>query len=84
MSKNTGGSAFPNTHVVGMGETPGWYGCSGMTLRDYFAAKAMAKLIDSEKIKVMVQIVEDKRTVFEIISTVAYSYADAMLKARNE
>ena len=41
----------------------------GMTLRDYFAAKAMQALIDNDSL-------------FSEIPTQAYSIADAMLKAR--
>ena len=41
----------------------------GMTLRDYFAAKAMQGLIDNDGL-------------FSEIPTQAYALADAMLKAR--
>ena len=43
----------------------------GMTLRDYFAAKAMQALIDND-------------TLFSDIAIQAYQLADAMLKARTE
>ena len=42
---------------------------NGMTLRDYFAAKAMQALIDNDGL-------------FSEIPTQAYALADAMLKAR--
>jgi hypothetical protein len=42
---------------------------SGMTLRDYFAAKAMQALIDNDGL-------------FSEIPTQAYELADAMFKAR--
>jgi hypothetical protein len=42
---------------------------TGMTLRDYFAAKAMQALIDNDGL-------------FSEIPTQAYTLADAMLKAR--
>ena len=42
---------------------------NGMTLRDYFAAKAMQALIDNDGL-------------FSEIPTQAYAIADAMLKAR--
>ena len=42
---------------------------TGMTLRDYFAAKAMQALIDNDGL-------------FFEIPTQAYAIADAMLKAR--
>ena len=44
---------------------------NGMTLRDYFAAKAMQALIDNDSL-------------FSEIPTQAYALADAMLKARQE
>ena len=42
---------------------------NGMTLRDYFAAKAMQALIDNDGL-------------FSEIPTQAYEMADAMMKAR--
>jgi len=47
----------------------GAYVEGGMTLRDYFAAKAMQALIDNDGL-------------FSEIPTQAYALADAMLKAR--
>jgi hypothetical protein len=52
--------AFPNPHLIG--ET-------GMTLRDYFAAKAMAEMNWLDKVK---------------SAKACYEYADAMLKAREQ
>jgi len=59
---NTGGTAFP-------------YGTAhaDMTLRDYFAAKAMAQLMFTSPV-----VQDDARTT----ASWAYEYADAMLKAR--
>jgi hypothetical protein len=42
---------------------------NGMTLRDYFAAKAMQALIDNDGL-------------FVVIPTQAYAIADLMMKAR--
>jgi hypothetical protein len=65
--KNTGGPAFPApagvSHITEQ----------GMTLRDYFAAKAMAQLMLSSPV-----VQDDARTT----ASWAYEYADAMLKAR--
>jgi ketol-acid reductoisomerase len=61
---NTGGPAFP----TGTGVTP--YN-PGMTLRDYFAAKAMQSLITVQFQTKQAQSAET-----------AYEWADAMLKAR--
>lgn len=46
---------------------------SGMTLRDYMAAKAMQAIISNHD-----------NTTLEFVSGKAYQYADAMLKARGE
>jgi len=54
-------TAFPWTH--------GDLTCTGMTLRDYFAAKAMQALIDNDGL-------------FSEIPAQAYELADAMLEAR--
>ena len=68
MTTNTGGPAFPANHFD-LGDTE-----HGMTLRDYFAAKAMQALIghgaDSKQ--------------YPIDAEQAYVIADAMLKARSE
>jgi hypothetical protein len=67
---NDGGPAFP---VKGMPIDPDTYlNRPGMTLRDYFAAKALQGLLaDSEREGTWSEFAED-----------AYSCADAMLKAR--
>jgi len=59
--------AFPNAH---------YHNVSGMTLRDYFAAKAMQGL--------MSRVWGDMPTeeLFNIWATSSYALADAMLKAR--
>lgn len=66
MSKETGGPAFP------LPNTPSsWTSGQGMTLRDYFAAKAMQGLMDAAM--PMPEIAE-----------AAYEMADSMLKAREQ
>jgi len=74
MTKNTGGPAFPVTSYVNSdGETfesqP-----QGMTLRDYFAAKAMQSLLTG--------IESGKEHQVVLIPNIAYELADEMLKAR--
>jgi hypothetical protein len=64
--KDTGGPAFP--HYGGAG----WIG-PGMTLRDYFAAKAMQALIQAQIVTRQQQSAET-----------AYEWADAMLAERNK
>jgi hypothetical protein len=46
----------------------------GMTLRDYFAAKAMQSILAREHGR--------STTTLEFVGNHAYQYADAMLKAR--
>ncbi len=64
---NTGGPAFPQ-YVISNG---GAFVDGGMTLRDYFAAKAMEGLLAGTK--------TGSATV---LATDSYKMADAMLRAR--
>jgi hypothetical protein len=64
---NTGGPAFPSTHPHGQDE--------GMTLRDYFAAKAMQGLLVATVTPITVWSQDD-------VAETAYNMADAMLEAR--
>lgn len=70
MSKqHDGGPAFPVWELNGQGK-PEMTGF-GMTLRDYFAAKAMQTMLTSE------------RGTFGELAYSSYAMADAMLAARN-
>jgi hypothetical protein len=53
-----------------------FYDWQGMSLRDYFAAKAMASIILDPKAL-------DDMEKTDMIATAAYAMADAMLEARN-
>lgn len=66
---NDGGPAFPETGARGKAA-----GGEGMTLRDYFAAKAMQGMFAADTYESVMPI-EDK-------AAVAYEMADAMLAAR--
>jgi hypothetical protein len=71
-----GGPAFP----VPLNQGQSWQGmapCDGMTLRDYFAAKALTGLLG-------VCMEDDHPGVSYVdhVSRLAYESADAMLKAR--
>ena len=66
---NTGGPAFPR-NILDHGHGVTTTHESGMTLRDYFAAKAMQTLATYEEYPP------------ERAAKYAYEYADAMLKAR--
>ena len=70
MSNKTGGPAFPELGNVGCNSD--WQSESGMTLRDYFAAKAMQGRLANPD-----WLCSDDRT-----ATEAYQIADAMLRAR--
>jgi hypothetical protein len=75
MTKNTGGPAFPVPSELCQDLTV--YEQRGLTMRDYFAAKAMqgfaSTLIDTAlPIR------------FEVLAQDAYAMADAMLKAREQ
>lgn len=69
---DTGGPAFPQVDLKDS------YGMlvpdrqSGMTLRDYFAAKAMQAILN------------DAEIFWEGAAPLAYQYADAMLKERSK
>jgi hypothetical protein len=72
---NTGGPAFPVQSVYIEDQATNSH---GMTLRDYFAAKAMQGIIASE------QLGDENFATLEMYARDAYKYADAMLKARTE
>lgn len=65
---NTGGPAFPVVYDDEKADVRHVYG--GMTLRDYFASKALQGILN------------DAEQFWEGAAILAYQYADAMLKAR--
>ena len=81
MNKETGGPAFPlhqhGTQTLGMHIT-------GMTLRDYFAAKAMATMLPNYDIPSLFEEILDEgdKSMPDLIAIDAYVMADAMLEAR--
>ena len=74
---NTGGPAFPTTKPLDSWGDPN----QGMTLRDYFAAKAT-----DEDVKAMTEVLREVSACGPLPtgwrSTCRYMHADAMLKAR--
>lgn len=73
MSNSTGGPAFPFGQTDSMnGQLVNGWGSEGMTLRDYFAAKAMQGTMANPEVK----------ETAAARSEWAYEIADAMLKAR--
>jgi len=79
MSKefDTGGPAFPQDEYDA--DCQQYFLNGGMTLRDYFAAKAMQAGIG---LIPHMQQPREGMTVPQAITEMAYEYADAMLKAR--
>jgi hypothetical protein len=78
-SIDQGGSAFPNTEVYsdGCGMRQG---TDGMTLRDYFAAKALAGILASGLDHIDGG---GDNSDWRRFSALAYRYADAMIAARH-
>lgn len=72
MKKTDGGPAFPASYYTDDGE---WAKRDGMTLRDYFAAKAMQAYFTDPNVGFGSDVVEAG-------ARAAYRIADAMLKAR--
>lgn len=87
---NDGGPAFPRRgQSVNFGD--GWIPSQdGMSLRDYFAAKAMAALIakvplhDRDKVHGIPSTQQEVNRVVADICESSYWYADAMIAARNQ
>ena len=74
--KDEGGSAFPRPETLypdGRTSDPGAF---GMSLRDYFAAKAMQGELASQHPKT------GEYNNLDALAVLAYRIADAMLKAR--
>ena len=74
MTKQTGGPAFPRSLYTQGGpfDSSSLSQGYGMTLRDYFAAKAMQALLGYEE------------STLQNDAEVAYAMADAMIKAREQ
>ena len=78
MTDKTGGPAFPCDNIyTGNGN---FHNAEGMTLRDYFAAKAMPSVISDW---LSTGDIPDPE-IAEVIARDCYMVADAMLKAREQ
>jgi hypothetical protein len=75
-AQDNGGPAFPDS--VAVGPAGDLYGSTGMTLRDYFAAKAMQAMIT----KSSGQDSTGGKAGVPLIAGYAYEFADAMLAER--
>jgi hypothetical protein len=77
---DNGGSAFPHYHEKPAMAPPNWNVSDGMSLRDYFAAKAMPAAYS----EIARQLGEGELSGFgwDDLARSAYRIADAMLQAR--
>jgi len=83
MTRNTGGSAFPFAIAVGGDAgivTSDEMGVYGLTIRDYFAAKAMQARVSQPLPAEYKQV--SRHQLADMIADLSYEMADAMLKAR--
>lgn len=78
---NNGGPAFPteNARQTGLNS---WHE-EGMTLRDYFAAKAMQGFIATDALEKGLKFVSPEENE-RLLAKTCYQLADAMLRARGE
>lgn len=74
-----GGSAYPVPGLNGLPNGEFIHPWPGMTLRDYFAAKAMQALIESRSIEY-----ENGFYAEGVVAYSAYAMADAMLRDRDQ
>jgi|DEB0MinimDraft_10_1074344.scaffolds.fasta_scaffold32423_2 hypothetical protein len=74
MNKPPNPPAFPNQEHAWDGTQKSIYASEGMTLRDYFAAKALLGIIAGRS----------TGTAGEEIAPLAYEFADDMLRARSK
>jgi hypothetical protein len=85
---NTGGPAFPHLRRHVGNNTYEQLAEGGMTLRDYFAAKAMQSLIAGSFTEIGQEGIEANRQPFQniedLMAETSYKYADAMLRAREQ
>lgn len=84
-TKDTGGPAFPLDELhPATGEV--WFQHLGMTLRDYFAAKAMQSLCHQRGgwLDVAESMNKGEKYVVATAAEFSYSMADAMLEARKQ
>jgi hypothetical protein len=72
-----GGPAFPQNDLSGYGMGPSPCNNSGLSLRDYFAAKAMQAIITAEGMSIADEYADK-------VASFAYDFADSMLKERSK
>lgn len=84
MKKEDGGGAFPQMEQVEVAHdglyVKQWWPVGGMSLRDYFAAKALEGLLANPEMNIQGAGTQARWQ----FATEAYHMADAMLKAREQ
>lgn len=76
--KEDGGAAFGEFKQAGHASIK----TGGISIRDYFAAKAMAAAINDAAMEALDQVCETSQEMAEMIAKAAYMQADAMLAER--
>ena len=82
--KDNGGPAFPESEYSGEDGTFIFSRSQGMSLRDYFAAKAMQGILSSGSGLSMIYEAKEEVDSFVAAARIAYGYADAMLEERDK
>lgn len=88
MDKNDGGNAFPESGLSGLPNNEFIYGSPGMSLRDYFAAKAIGGLLAMQASPHLSRPESGSNVAYfdhgraDLMAKDAYYLADEMLKAR--
>lgn len=79
---NDGGLAFPvlEKSYVDRDDYTRYQTEGGMTLRDYFAAKALESFVSEHNVAFIIAV--NKGTTTQIIARASYAMADAMIAAR--
>jgi len=87
-NKKTGGPAFPRPYSKSgdYTDSPKHSAQDGMSMRDYFAAKAMQVIITNDEMIKRMERLECYRGIKSglCIAKEAYTIADCMLEARND
>lgn len=85
MEKENGGAAFARAaHVSGYSGAEKNTAQEGMTLRDYFAAKALQGLLAAPNHLAGASRIAGERPVAPVIAEMSYNFADAMLAERTK
>lgn len=87
MSRDTGGSAFPFPPLYNSDGCGIYEGSNGMTLRDYFAGRALAGIAGQSKTFTDALVLKARELGIEseqYAAQMAYVLADAMIAERNK